>query len=73
MSAHAIGASAHAVTKSAISIPWVVGAAILIGVGVLAMVYFLLTLNWLYFSGVLASLTGALMLFHPLAGADRAD
>ena len=73
MSVHVVGGAPHAATKSAISIPWVALAALLIGVGILGMVYFLVTFDWLYFGALIPSLTGALMLFHPLAGADRAD
>jgi Na+/proline symporter len=73
MAAHAIGTLSPTATKSAISIPFVVLAALLIGVGILALVYWLVTFDWLYFGGLIPSLTGALMLFHPRAGADRAD
>ena len=73
MAAHAVGAPTHAATQSAISIPFVVLAAFLIGVGILALVYWLVTFDWLYFGGVLPSVTGGLMLLHPRAGADRAD
>ena len=73
MSAHAVGAPAHAATKSAISIPFVVLAAFLIGVGVLAMAYFMVTFDLLYLGGIVALMAGGLMLFHPLAGADHAD
>jgi hypothetical protein len=73
MSAHAVGAPAHAATKVAISIPFVTLAAILIGVGVLGIAYFLITFDLLYLGGVVALLAGGLMLFHPLAGADHAD
>lgn len=60
------------VVKSPISIPFVMLAAVLIGVGILALVYWLVTFEWIYFGGILPSLTGGLMLFHPRAGADRA-
>jgi len=73
MSAHAVGSPAHVVTKNAISIPFVVLAAFLIGVGIFAMAYYLVSFDWLYFGGIIPSVTGALMLFHPRAGADRAD
>lgn len=73
MAVHATGATAHAAAKSTLSIPFVVLAALLIGVGILALVYWIVTFDWLYFGGILPSLTGALMLFHPRAGADRAD
>ena len=73
MSAHAVGAPVHPATKVPISIPFVTLAAILIGVGVFALAYFMISFDLLYLGGVLALLTGGLMLFHPLAGLDRAD
>jgi|HubBroStandDraft_1064217.scaffolds.fasta_scaffold251542_2 hypothetical protein len=72
MSAHAVSASSHTATKVPISIPFVVLAAFLVGIGVLGMVYFLITFDLLYLFGALATTVGGLMLFHPLAGADHA-
>ncbi|MCI4340489.1 MAG: hypothetical protein L3J73_04405 [Thermoplasmata archaeon] len=73
MAVHAMGAPTHSPSKNDLSIPFVVLAAFLIGVGILALVYWIVTFDWLYFGGIVPSLTGALMLFHPKAGADRAD
>jgi hypothetical protein len=73
MSAHAVGVPAHVVTRSPISIPFVALAAFLIGVGVLGMAYFMVTFDLLYLGGIVACVAGGLMLFHPLAGHDRAD
>ena len=64
--------SAHPHAKSPISVPWVVGAALLIGLGVFAMAYFLLTFNLLYFFGIGALALGGLMLFSRRAGVDSA-
>ncbi len=55
-----------------ISIPWVVLAALLCGLGLFTVAYWLLTGNWLYFAGLLALIAGALMLFHPRSGLDHA-
>jgi hypothetical protein len=64
--------SGHAVTKSPISIPFVILCAALIGIGTLSMIYWLITSQWVYFSGVLPCVLGALLLLDPRAGADRA-
>ncbi|HTT14830.1 MAG TPA: hypothetical protein VMG81_03505 [Thermoplasmata archaeon] len=58
--------------KSPISIGWVIGAALLCGLGLFALAYWLITFSWLYFAGVIPVIVGALMLFNPRAGWDHA-
>ena len=65
--------SEHAVTKSPISIPWVIVASLLAGLGVFSMVLWLYTFQWIYFGGILPILTGTLMMFDRRAGADSAS
>ena len=67
--AGSLHASIH--EKSAISIPFVVLAALLMGFGIFAVTYWLITFNWLAFAGVLPVVVGALMMFDTRAGADR--
>ncbi|MCI4369360.1 MAG: hypothetical protein L3K09_07360 [Thermoplasmata archaeon] len=56
---------------NSISVPFVIAAAVLIGVGLFAMAAFLITFTWLYFLGILPVLAGALLLFDPRSGSDR--
>ena len=62
----------HAVVKSPISVPWVILSAILCGVGIMAMMYWLVTSEWIFFAGVIPCLIGALMFLDPRAGANHA-
>jgi cytochrome c biogenesis factor len=59
--------------KSPISLPFVVLASLLMGLGIFAMAIWLVTLNWIWFGGILPILTGALMLFDRRAGAESAS
>ena len=65
--------NAHAAARNAISVPFVVVAALLAGLGLWSLLTWLMTFNWLYFAGIAPMLAGALMLFHRLAGSDRAE
>lgn len=64
------GHSHHA--ASPISIPWVVLAALLCGVGLLLVAVWLLTFSWIYFAGIVPVFVGALMFFNDRAGLDHA-
>lgn len=64
--------SSSAPSKSPVSIPWVVLAALLAGIGIFSMILWLYTFQWIYFGGILPILTGTLMLFDRRAGADSA-
>jgi hypothetical protein len=68
--AHA--APAHGHVSSPISVPWVVLSAVLIGLGLFMLAYWLLTFNWFFFLGIAPCLAGGLMLFSRRAGVDSA-
>jgi Na+/proline symporter len=73
MSEYAGGESKeHAVQRVPISVPFVVLAAVLCGLGLLSMSYWLITFNWALFAGVIPLVVGAYMLFTPRAGWDHA-
>jgi hypothetical protein len=65
------GHSAH--LKSPISVPYLLAAAALIGVGLACASLWIVLFNWLLFLGFAPLALGAFMLFSPRAGADRAD
>jgi membrane-bound ClpP family serine protease len=67
----ASGAPAHVSVPGTISIPWVIAAAVLVGVGLLILLYFLLSFNWLYLVGVAPVVVGGMMLFDRRAGPDH--
>jgi hypothetical protein len=69
--ANAAETSGHHV-KSPISVLWVIAAAILCGVGLTLLWYWLEVFQWIYFSGVLFVLAGALMFMNRRAGWDHA-
>jgi len=59
---------------NSISIPWVVAAAILSGVGVFLVLTWLITsFDWIYFVGVVPAGAGALMFFDERAGSSHAE
>ncbi|HEV2429856.1 MAG TPA: hypothetical protein VGV64_08470 [Thermoplasmata archaeon] len=63
--AHAPGA------PNSISVPFVIGSVVLAMLGMLAVVLWLVTFQWIYFLGLIPMLLGALLWFHPRAGSDR--
>lgn len=65
--------SSHASAKSPVSIPWVILASLLAGIGIFSMVLWLYTFQWIYFGGILPIITGTLMMFDRRAGANSAD
>ncbi len=56
--------------KTPISVPYVAGAALLIGVGLFLIFYWLLTFQWAFFSGIFLLVIGVLLLFDRRAGLD---
>jgi membrane-bound ClpP family serine protease len=54
------------------SIAWVVGACLLMGVGLFLMSVWLVTFDLIYFSGSAAVVVGAMMILDPRMGADHA-
>lgn len=69
------GGSGHdsAAHRSTVSLPFLLLAAAIIGVGVMLYTEFMLTFSVEYLPSVLLFLVGGLMLFHPLSGADRSS
>jgi len=55
-----------------ISIPVLVLAAALIGLGIAGLAYWLVVFQWLYLASVIPLALGGLLLFTPLTGPDRA-
>jgi len=62
----------HASTASSLSVPFLVLATVLIGVGMFGMAYWLVTFQWVYFASVIPLALGAYMLFTRGTGPDRA-
>jgi membrane-bound ClpP family serine protease len=54
-----------------LSLPWVVGASLLMGLGLFLLSVWLVTFDLLYFSGAAAVVIGALMILDPRMGADH--
>ena len=55
-----------------ISIPWVIGASLLMGIGLFLISVWIVTFNILYFGGVFVVVVGALMVISPRMGSDHA-
>lgn len=66
-------AELEAARRDPLSIAWVVGASLLMGVGIFFVTYWLMTFEWLYFGGILPMTAGILMMFDPRAGANASD
>lgn len=62
----------HPVKRVPISVPWVVLSAVLCGLGLLSLTYWLVTQEWILLGGVLPLALGGYMLFSPRAGWDHA-
>ena len=73
MGGYASGSGVRRVEKGPISIPWVIAASLLMGLGVFSLTIWLVTFDWLFFAGVVPALAGILMVFDRRAGADRSD
>ena len=61
-----------AVASDSLSLPFLVVAAAISGVGLISAMLFLMTFNAVWFLGLLGMVVGGLMLFSPRAGIDRA-
>jgi Na+/proline symporter len=70
--AHATEASGMGPAPNSISVPFVVLAAIVAMLGLFSLLYWVITFQWVFFLGVVPMTIGALMLFHPKAGSNRA-
>jgi hypothetical protein len=64
------GEAHHAV--SPISVPWVVLASLVCGVGIFLVWFWLETFNWIFFPGIVAVIVGAMMFMSDRAGLDHA-
>jgi len=62
----------HAIERVPISVPWVVLSAVLCGLGILSLSYWLITFTWILLGGVVPLAVGAYMFFSPRAGWDHA-
>jgi hypothetical protein len=60
------------VEKSPISVGWVVLAAVLCGLGLVGVWWWVTTFNWLFFPSIVLVFGGGLMFFNDRAGLDRA-
>lgn len=58
--------------ERSVSIPLVVGAAVLVGIGLMGMAYWLITFRWVFFASLIPLVGGALLLFSRLTGPDHA-
>jgi|HubBroStandDraft_1064217.scaffolds.fasta_scaffold28026_3 hypothetical protein len=58
--------------SSPISVPWVVLASVLCGVGLTLVWEWLTTFQWIWFSGVVLVFIGAMMFLNDRAGLDHA-
>ncbi len=58
--------------EGSVSVPIVLGAALLVGVGLAGMAFWLITFRWIYFASLVPLVAGGLLLFSRFSGADRA-
>ena len=61
-----------AATAAKVSVPFIVLAAVLCGVGLFGMAYWFVTGDWLWFAALAALIVGAYLLFTRGTGPDRA-
>jgi hypothetical protein len=66
------GGPVHAPSENSLSIPFLVVSALLIGVGLFGVAYWLVTFEWIYFASLVPLILGAYMLFTRGTGSDRA-
>ncbi len=59
-------------SEGSISIPYIVLASLLCGLGLFGIAYWLVTLNWIYFASLIPLIGGAVMLFLRGSGPDHA-
>ncbi len=72
MSAHAEATPSHVASAGSISVPWVILAAVLFGIGWFLTALWLLYFQWIYFSGLGFLVVSGVMLFSQRAGIDHA-
>jgi uncharacterized protein (DUF983 family) len=73
MESAAATSGAHgAAPGGAVLVLAIVGSAVLCGIGMLGMAYWLITLRWLFFASVVPLVVGAYLLFTRTTGADHA-
>ena len=60
------------VTKSPISVAWVIAASVICGIGITGVWWYVTTFDWLYFPFVFLVIGGALMFMNDRAGLDHA-
>ncbi len=65
--------SVAAPVSKALSVPFLVVAALLIGAGLFSAMVWLVTFQWIWFAGLGLLVIGAIMLFSSRAGADRTE
>jgi hypothetical protein len=58
--------------SSPISVPWVILASVLVGVGLTLIWMWVTTFSWIFFTGPLLVFVGAVMFLNPRAGWDHA-
>ncbi|HYA57490.1 MAG TPA: hypothetical protein VEH57_03380 [Thermoplasmata archaeon] len=73
MTTPGVATRAHpAAEHGSVSIPILVLAAVLVGLGLLGMAYWLITFQWALLASVIPLALGGLLLFTPRTGPDRA-
>jgi hypothetical protein len=69
---HPAASAASAHPGGSVSIPLTIAAAVLSGLGLWLIAYWLITFHWIYFVGVPILAVGAYLLFTRVTGPDRA-
>lgn len=73
MSGYPVAEGSHTEERAErVSVPIVIAVALLCGIGVLGVTFWLYTLNWLYFVSLVPLIGGTYLLFTRLTGPDRA-
>jgi hypothetical protein len=60
------------VERSPISVPWVIAASVICGIGITGVWWFITTFDFLYFPFAFVVIGGAIMFMSPRAGLDHA-
>jgi hypothetical protein len=73
MTGYPLAEGAHSSeSNDQVSVPLLIAAALLCGLGLLGVAYWLLTQNWLYFASLIPLIGGAYLLFTRATGPDHA-
>jgi len=73
MSGYPVAERSHAEEGAErVSVPMVIAASLLCGVGLIGISYWIVTQNWLFFAALVPLIGGALLLFTRVTGPDRA-